>query len=111
MEITAFAPPAEAHARIAYALTEVIFRLILIKAKSALEVQEEYFLQVRKYLIPDSNDEIRQEQMREMELISTNGDVIDSLKQANPAQLILHSFPGQVALYICILECANIPFS
>ena len=36
--------------------------------------------------------------MREMELISTNGDVIDSLKQANPAQLILHSFPGQVAL-------------
>ena len=36
VEITAFAPPAEAHARIAYALTEV-----------------------RKYLIPDSNDEIR----------------------------------------------------
>ena len=32
--------------RIAYALTEV-----------------------RKYLIPDSNDEIRQEQMREMEII------------------------------------------
>ena len=47
MEITAFAPPSEAHARIAYALTEV-----------------------RKYLIPDSNDEIRQEQMREMELLS-----------------------------------------
>merc|ERR1719411_1765945 len=57
VEITAFAPPAEAHARIAFALTEV-----------------------RKYLIPDSNDEIRQEQMRELELISTNGDVIDSLK-------------------------------
>ena len=58
------------------------------------------FSQVRKYLIPDSNDEIRQEQMREMELISTNGDVIDSLKQAaNPAQLILHSFPGQVAFH------------
>merc|ERR1740128_975558 len=60
VEITAFAPPAEAHARIAYALTEV-----------------------RKYLIPDSNDEIRQEQMREMELISTNGDVIDNLKQTS----------------------------
>ena len=43
VEITAFAPPAEAHARIAFALTEV-----------------------RKYLIPDSNDEIRQEQMREL---------------------------------------------
>ena len=60
VEITAFAPPAEAHARIAYALTEV-----------------------RKYLIPDSNDEIRQEQMREMEMISTNGDVIDNLKQTS----------------------------
>ena len=47
VEITAFAPPAEAHARIAFALTEV-----------------------RKYLIPDSNDDIRQEQMREMELLT-----------------------------------------
>ena len=47
VEITAFAPPSEAHARIAYALTEV-----------------------RKYLIPDANDQIRQQQMREMELIN-----------------------------------------
>lgn len=45
VEITALAPPAEAHARIAFALAEV-----------------------RKYLIPDNNDNIRQEQMREMEL-------------------------------------------
>lgn len=44
MEIIALAPPAEAHARIAFALAEV-----------------------RKYLIPDNNDNIRQEQMREME--------------------------------------------
>merc|ERR1719320_2415979 len=66
VEMTAFAPPAEAHARIAYALTEV-----------------------RKYLIPDSNDEIRQEQMREMEMISTNGDVIDNLKKT-PA-IVLNS--------------------
>lgn len=43
VEISALAPPAEAHARIAYALAEV-----------------------RKYLIPDSNDEIRQEQFREL---------------------------------------------
>lgn len=43
VEISALAPPAEAHARIAYALAEV-----------------------RKYLIPDSNDIIRQEQLREM---------------------------------------------
>merc|ERR1712223_452150 len=55
VEITAFAPPAEAHARIAFALTEV-----------------------RKYLIPDSNDEIRQEQMRELELISGDS-IIDNL--------------------------------
>ena len=55
VEITAFAPPAEAHARIAYALTEV-----------------------RKYLIPDSNDEIRQEQMREMEILAANGDNINA---------------------------------
>ncbi|XP_046415797.1 KH domain-containing, RNA-binding, signal transduction-associated protein 2-like isoform X3 [Neodiprion pinetum] len=45
VEIAALAPPAEAHARIAFALAEV-----------------------RKYLIPDNNDNIRQEQMREMEL-------------------------------------------
>ena len=50
MEITAFAPPAEAHARVAYALTEI-----------------------RKYIIPDANDEIRQEQMREMEILAANG--------------------------------------
>lgn len=43
MEISALAPPAEAHARVAYALAEV-----------------------RKYLIPDSNDVIRQEQLREL---------------------------------------------
>ena len=50
MEVTAFAPPAEAHARLAFALT-----------------------QIRKYLIPDSNDQIRQEQMREMELMTGAG--------------------------------------
>lgn len=75
MEITAFAPPAEAHARIAYALTEV-----------------------RKYLIPDSNDEIRQEQMREMEILAANGDNITAaaamaaasaaaVKSADPSKL------------------------
>ena len=66
VEITAFAPPAEAHARIAFALTEV-----------------------RKYLIPDSNDEIRQEQMRELEMISVNGDsVLDTLKQQSQAAMV-----------------------
>jgi len=74
VEITAFAPPAEAHARIAFALTEV-----------------------RKYLIPDSNDEIRQEQMRELEMISVNGEsVLDSLKQQSQAAQLLLT-PGSLA--------------
>ena len=48
VEITAYAPPAEAYARLAFALTEI-----------------------RKYLIPDSNDTIRQQQMRELEILSS----------------------------------------
>ena len=75
VEITAFAPPAEAHARIAFALTEV-----------------------RKYLIPDSNDEIRQEQMRELEIMTASGDsVMESLKASQAALLMtpgLIQFPG-----------------
>ncbi|XP_049880093.1 KH domain-containing, RNA-binding, signal transduction-associated protein 3-like isoform X2 [Pectinophora gossypiella] len=43
VEISAQAPPAEAHARVAYALAEV-----------------------KKYLIPDANDMIRQNQMRDI---------------------------------------------
>ena len=62
VEITAFAPPAEAYARIAYALTEV-----------------------RKYLIPDSNDEIRQEQMREMEIMTG----VPNHVQGNSAQTFI----------------------
>lgn len=52
VEITAIAPPAEAYARIAFALAEV-----------------------RKYLIPDNNDNIRQEQMREMEMTMSDDSV------------------------------------
>lgn len=44
VEIQALAPPAEAYARIAFALAEI-----------------------RKYLVPDVNDEIRQEQLREIQ--------------------------------------------
>ncbi|XP_052130490.1 KH domain-containing, RNA-binding, signal transduction-associated protein 3 isoform X4 [Frankliniella occidentalis] len=51
VEISAMAPPAEAHARIAFALAEI-----------------------RKYMVPDSNDEIRQEQFREMEMYSPEGN-------------------------------------
>ncbi|KAG5881144.1 hypothetical protein JTB14_020847 [Gonioctena quinquepunctata] len=50
VEISALGPPAEAHARVAFALAEV-----------------------RKYLIPDNNDNIRQEQMREMEVMTVDG--------------------------------------
>ena len=70
VEITAFAPPAEAHARIAFALTEV-----------------------RKYLIPDSNDEIRQEQMRELELM-TGDSIIDNLKASQTAAAALLLSPS-----------------
>ena len=43
------------------------------------------FLQVRKYLIPDSNDEIRQEQMREMELLNcSTGQPITDLTKNPP---------------------------
>lgn len=54
VEISALGPPAEAHARIAYALAEV-----------------------RKYLIPDNNDNIRQEQMREMEIMTSQEPPLD----------------------------------
>lgn len=47
VEIQAHAPPAEAYARLAYALAEI-----------------------RKYLIPDINDEVRQEQLREFQQFS-----------------------------------------
>lgn len=59
MEISALAPPAEAHARTAYALAEV-----------------------RKYLIPDSNDCIRQEQLREM--IADGTIPIDAMENEQP---------------------------
>lgn len=49
VEVTAFGPPAEAYARMAFALAEI-----------------------RKYLIPDKNDAIRQEQLRELESLSVS---------------------------------------
>ena len=59
VEITAFASPAEAYARLAFALTQVIVK----------EGESTLFFQVRKYLIPDSNDQIRQRQMREIQIM------------------------------------------
>ena len=50
-KVTAFASPAEAYARLALALTEV-----------------------RKYLIPDGNDEIRQRQMKEIQILKKMQD-------------------------------------
>ena len=51
VEITAFACPAEAYARISLALAEI-----------------------RKFLIPDSNDQIRQVQMREIRRMKRVGE-------------------------------------
>ena len=50
VEISTFASPAEAHARVALALSEV-----------------------RAYLIPDSNDQIRLQQMRDIKIIKMAG--------------------------------------
>ena len=47
-------------------------------------------LQVRKYLIPDSNDEIRQEQMREMELLNSNSSKPVSNRHVTHVQLTLN---------------------
>lgn len=63
VEISAYANPAEAHARIAYALAEV-----------------------RRFLVPDYNDEIRQEQMWEMQVLNkkTQGDNVPiNLEESN----------------------------
>ncbi|XP_034256037.1 KH domain-containing, RNA-binding, signal transduction-associated protein 3 isoform X1 [Thrips palmi] len=61
VEISAMAPPAEAHARIAFALAEI-----------------------RKYMVPDSNDEIRQEQFREMEMYSPEGNGVRGGARGGP---------------------------
>ena len=65
VEIVAFAPPAEAHARMSYALTEV-----------------------RKYLIPDSNDTIRQLQMKELEILNSSEKML-----TDPGMQLLKTVP------------------
>lgn len=72
VEISALGPPAEAHARIAFALAEV-----------------------RKYLIPDNNDNIRQEQMREMEIMTGSeipGDEQQPRTSRRPTGIIRGTF-------------------
>jgi KH domain-containing RNA-binding signal transduction-associated protein 3 len=66
VEISALGPPAEAHARIAFALAEV-----------------------RKYLIPDNNDNIRQEQMREMEIMTSSDIPIEEPRSSRRAPGII----------------------
>lgn len=76
MEITAIAPPAEAYARIAFALAEV-----------------------RKYLIPDNNDNIRQEQMREMEMGMSDDTVSNDRRPSmrGPSNLGVGNVPRPAA--------------
>ncbi|XP_023247992.1 KH domain-containing, RNA-binding, signal transduction-associated protein 1 [Copidosoma floridanum] len=61
VEISAYATPAEAHARIAYALAEV-----------------------RRFLVPDYNDDIRQEQMWEMQILNTQGRDVGQQQPLQP---------------------------
>lgn len=64
VEVSALAPPSEAHARMSYALKEL-----------------------RKYLIPDANDEISQEQLRELESYGMEGgaeEVTENKSQRPP---------------------------
>lgn len=71
VEISALAPPGELDYRYYYTsnwmvmLTEIILHPFWITAEAYARVA--YALaEVRKYLIPDSNDVIRQEQLREL---------------------------------------------
>ena len=70
VEIVAFAPPAEAHARMSYALTEV-----------------------RKYLIPDSNDTIRQLQMKELEILNSSEKMLGD-PSLQPGMQLLKTVSG-----------------
>ncbi|KAH8280424.1 hypothetical protein KR018_006984 [Drosophila ironensis] len=74
VEISTIAPPAEAYARIAYAMAEL-----------------------RKYLIPDSNDIIRQEQLREL-MDSTSLNDNDNGKSGGGYKKASHMQGGNNAL-------------
>ncbi|XP_037806060.1 protein held out wings [Lucilia sericata] len=66
VEISTFAAPAEAHARIAYALAEV-----------------------RRFLVPDYHDDIRHEQMWEMQALTSSTTLQNSgSDQASPTRII-----------------------
>uniref|UniRef100_A0A182KBG1 K Homology domain-containing protein n=1 Tax=Anopheles christyi TaxID=43041 RepID=A0A182KBG1_9DIPT len=99
VEINALGPPAEAHARIAYALAEV-----------------------RKFLIPDSNDFIRQEQMREMledpecdlpvkkaykKTMATHANAYDGPPSSSPLPAPSRSLPPQRKVF-SILDKARV---
>lgn len=63
VEISAIGPPSECYARVAFALAEV-----------------------RKYLIPDSNDNIRQEQLREIMSGEAGPEAAAKIKQKTQLQ-------------------------
>ena len=66
VEVSTFASPAEAHARLSLALSEI-----------------------RAYLIPDSNDQIRQQQMRDIKMIKMSGT-------ETPSEVETRGLTGQV---------------
>ncbi len=66
--------------------TECHCAAIIIKTFTDSQCSFIFINLFRKYLIPDSNDEIRQEQMREMELIAVGtGDSITAAGMAGIA--------------------------
>ncbi|XP_068147267.1 RNA-binding protein asd-2 [Drosophila tropicalis] len=75
VEISTFAAPAEAHARIAYALAEV-----------------------RRFLVPDYHDDIRQEQMWEMQALTSTpalgGHLDDSQSPTTTQNPQIHTHRG-----------------
>ncbi|XP_073846593.1 uncharacterized protein isoform X2 [Musca autumnalis] len=78
VEISTFAAPAEAHARIAYALAEV-----------------------RRFLVPDYHDDIRQEQMWEMQALTTSSNPngngsINNINSGNSSDQELASSPNHL---------------
>ncbi|CAO1408697.1 unnamed protein product [Diamesa tonsa] len=68
VEISAIGPPSECYARVAFALAEV-----------------------RKYLIPDSNDNIRQEQLREIMSGEAGPEAAAKIKQKTQLQYKSHA--------------------
>ncbi|GAB0091101.1 uncharacterized protein DMENIID0001_059070 [Sergentomyia squamirostris] len=85
VEISTFAAPAEAHARIAYALAEV-----------------------RRFLVPDYHDDIRQEQMWEMQALSSSQNQSQEISNSNSTADLLSASVAEPEMNgQTVAECAT----